>query len=59
MTRDCHFKSRATCHMTSGLLKVAKEKFLCYNIFIKVRKYKERKRLRNAEVLHCRYSFWT
>lgn len=45
--------------MTSGLLKVAKEKFLCYNIFIKVRKYKERKRLKNAEVLHCRYSFWT
>lgn len=39
--------------MTSGLLKVVKEKFLCYNIFIKVRKYKERKRLRNAEVLYC------
>ena len=39
--------------MTSGLLKVAKEKFLCYNISIKVRKYKERKRLRNAKVLHC------
>lgn len=41
--------------MTSGLLKVAKEKFLCYNIFIKV----EERGKRDAEILYCRYSFWT